>query len=1301
MKKSIAGILVAALSAVAVAHATPTFSYLGCELSQGDGMNKGLNWGDSTTTGYKAAWRSTDTPQKAFVFDGEANAYGRDGYLCFWTGDSSQGILGTSFDRALYSGTWAGNNTFTDFAPYVSSIEVLNFSGIGNNDGSSQFDNPSLGIGADVEDVQSGTLFCRFYDGSVVETNTVLRLTFANNVAAYPRIRVGCVVAHGGQAPRSIQVGDAVGVVCGTDQYGWFDWYFFEIDGAAAGDVVDIKLEENRESGSASIDAFVIDAPTPQNSAPVISDIYASHQHPTFSEGSALTMLTVTASDADNDTLSYQWSCANGRDAFVTFDTPTSATCPVTLHAIGDFVFTARISDGIAAPVYTNITVRAEPLPGAFYVEYMGYDLSSAQRGNNGAAGWGTSTTTGAKSAWRSTNTAPKAFVLPGEDNAYGRDGYICFATSEGNLTSGFQTDNLFKNVAPYVSSIAIDNLNTYAGNDGNAQIDDPRQPIGEDLPSIRSGAFFLRFYDASVQETNRAFSITFADNVAHYPVIRVGVVNAYAGQTPAAIICDTSIATMTGVSWYGYYNWYFFDIHNAQPGQTVDFYAVENALQGSASIEMVTFDAPTLSNSAPVISALESDPAQVPFLNGSGSASLSVVATDADNNPLTYHWASVDGRDGSVSLATPDAADCDATFAGVGDFTFMVSVSDGIAAPVTSNITVRVEPPAGSFYVEYVGKEHSTNRRDNNGAAGWGASPDSGAKSAWRSTNTAPKAFVLPGEPNAYGEEGYICFCTSHTDAPFTDGTIYTGTRYSGGVSNIAPFVASFELLNCAQIAGNDGGAQIDNPLLGIGDDIPSIRSGAYVVNFTNPSEQETKPAFRATFGDSVEYYPLVRVGFAISYFGQTPGAISCAGAVAQVSGVVNYGTYDWYFFDIHNAAPGQSIDFDILERTVQGSGFIDLVTFDAVAPVNGLPEISAVSASPATPVYHNGYAATTLGATVSDPDDNPLALSWSADGNFPGLVTMATPGAAECAVTFGAPGTYKFKFTASDGIGTPVVTNISVTVAAPDNELYVSYAGTDITTTTDIGAAPGGWGSATTGYKRDFRTATAGNGDAAKDFVLAGNVNAYGVDGYIFPGNSNTAWPYSNGENLGQIFTGTGHEAVNGFATVFSNVTDYVTAFEFTAQWGGGDGQFHLGDGDMTFIDDPRAEPGADPIADICAGDCWITTQGSDYYPLARIVFNSKAAHRMPIRIGFLTGRGEMRKPTHYALGGTVGEYAGGVNSYYFCDWTFFDVHNAKAGDVLEFDIRNIVNNTTTIQGIVFDSIDTTPHGTILLLR
>ena len=57
-----------------VSIAAPTATYLGCELSQGDGRDKGLNWGSTTNTGYKAAWRSTDTPRKAFVFDGEANA---------------------------------------------------------------------------------------------------------------------------------------------------------------------------------------------------------------------------------------------------------------------------------------------------------------------------------------------------------------------------------------------------------------------------------------------------------------------------------------------------------------------------------------------------------------------------------------------------------------------------------------------------------------------------------------------------------------------------------------------------------------------------------------------------------------------------------------------------------------------------------------------------------------------------------------------------------------------------------------------------------------------------------------------------------------------------------------------------------------------------------------------------------------------------------------------------------------------------------------------------------------------------
>lgn len=1286
-----------------VSIAAPTATYLGCELSQGDGRNMGLNWGSTTNTGYKAAWRSTDTPRKAFVFDGEANAYGRDGYLCFWTANSSMGIPGTSFGQALYTGKWAGDNTFTDFAPYVSSLQVLNISAIGNNDGSSQFDDPTLGIGADVADVQSGTYFSRFYDGNAVETNVALRLTFADNVTYYPRIRVGCVVAHGGQPPKSIQVCGAVGEICGVDAYGWFDWYFFELQNVAPGDVVDICLEENREAGSASLDAFVIDAPTLANDSPVITSVISAPVSPTLVDGVATATLSVEATDADGDTLSYLWSCSDGRDAFVDFANPDAATTAVTLRGAGNFVLTARVSDGVTSPVFTNITVRVEPPEGGFYVEYVGCDLSTSQRGNAGAAGWGESTTAGAKSAWRSTNTAPKAFVLPGEPNVYGKDGYICFNTEKGTLAPGSVSGYSYLDVAPYVSSLTLDNFSQFIGNDGNARIDDPTAAIGEDVQAIRSGTLTVRFTDSSERETKRAFSVTFADNVEHYPVIRVGVVNAFQGLTPYAISSGGAVALMTGVSGYGYYNWYFFDVHNAQPGQTLDFFLTENAVQGSASIEMITFDAPTLSNAAPVIDSVSATPSPVPFVEGSGATELAVVATDADGDELVYNWKSIDGRDDAVTLTGTNSATCQATFSGVGDFAFQVSVYDGIAQAVTTNLTVRVEPPAGSFYVEYVGCDHSTALRGNGGAAGWGESTAAGAKSAWRSTNTAPKAFVFDGEPNAYGEDGFICFGTTYTEPPFIDGTLYSGTAYNGAISNIAPFAASFEILNRSQYAGNDPNAQIDNPILGIGEDVASIRSGVCVINFNDASVQETKPVFRVTFSDSVEFYPLVRIGVVVGFYGQTPASISCEGAIALTTPVVNYGTYDWYFFDVHNAQPGQVIDINVQESAVQGSGFIEMVTFDAPTPANEQPVIESISASPARVALSGGSASSVLRASVSDADGNPLTCSWAFDGEQPGIVSLSGDDTTECTATFRAPGTYNLKFTVSDNIGTPVSTTLSVVVDPPaEGEMYVVFVGADLTSTTDMGAVPGGWGSADNGYKRDFRTTSVGNGEnGAKDFVLPDHANAYGVDGYVFPGNNWADYPRSSEGGIGQLYTGTGHAPVNGYDTAYSNVASYVEAFEFIASWGGSEGTYNLNTGDMTFIDDPRAAPGPDEIPDINAGDIWINTTGNGYYPLARITFGGNIHRYNPVRVGVLVSRGESRKPSHVALGGTVGKTTAYHNNYYYNDWYFFDVYNASKGASVELDIRNIYNLTTTIQGFVFDAVDIAHPGTILFLR
>jgi len=91
----------------------------------------------------------------------------------------------------------------------------------------------------------------------------------------------------------------------------------------------------------------------------------------------------------------------------------------------------------------------------------------------------------------------------------------------------------------------------------------------------------------------------------------------------------------------------------------------------------------PEAQNRAPVVSQVTADPAQV--VAGS-STYITAVASDPDDDPITYSWTAsggtVTGTGSKVSWASPKSA---------GSFTITVTVSDNRGGQVTGNATVTV----------------------------------------------------------------------------------------------------------------------------------------------------------------------------------------------------------------------------------------------------------------------------------------------------------------------------------------------------------------------------------------------------------------------------------------------------------------------------------------------------------------------------------------------------------------------------------------------------------------------------------
>ena len=85
--------------------------------------------------------------------------------------------------------------------------------------------------------------------------------------------------------------------------------------------------------------------------------------------------------------------------------------------------------------------------------------------------------------------------------------------------------------------------------------------------------------------------------------------------------------------------------------------------------------------NAPPIISVLTADPAQI-SIDGPTSGVMAVLATDPENDPLSYSWTVPSASPCTVQFATPTEASTlftvSSTAAGTTSCTFLVAVSDG-----------------------------------------------------------------------------------------------------------------------------------------------------------------------------------------------------------------------------------------------------------------------------------------------------------------------------------------------------------------------------------------------------------------------------------------------------------------------------------------------------------------------------------------------------------------------------------------------------------------------------------------------
>ncbi len=130
--------------------------------------------------------------------------------------------------------------------------------------------------------------------------------------------------------------------------------------------------------------------------------------------------------------------------------------------------------------------------------------------------------------------------------------------------------------------------------------------------------------------------------------------------------------------------------IYMPQPGYSgADSFAYKacmGALESNVGVVRLTVVAnnnhpPTITTAA----AATSNPVTLP-----AGITVSVAASDPDNDALTYSWTQVTGP-GAATFSAPTAASSGVTFSGAGEYQLQVMVSDGRGGSASSSVLVRV----------------------------------------------------------------------------------------------------------------------------------------------------------------------------------------------------------------------------------------------------------------------------------------------------------------------------------------------------------------------------------------------------------------------------------------------------------------------------------------------------------------------------------------------------------------------------------------------------------------------------------
>lgn len=386
------------------------------------------------------------------------------------------------------------------------------------------------------------------------------------------------------------------------------------------------------------------------------------------------------------------------------------------------------------------------------------------------------------------------------------------------------------------------------------------------------------------------------------------------------------------------------------------------------------------------------------------------------------------------------------------------------------------------------------------------------------------------------------------------------------------------------------------------------------------------------------------------------------------------------------------------------------DDLTLTAVWVENSSPVVQPISVTPARVFLNGSSAKFTLSADASDADvGDVLTYSWTVVDEPSVSLSISSPDAASTEVTAFGAGTFTFQVVVSDGHEW-VSERVDVAVEATADSTTFSFVGAEYTESQNwLPTGSNAYDHSDPKYAWEYaKSEWRSTGTSAKAYLIDNKrENAYGLDGYVFPGKCEV----QSGDSAFNISSGTEYfDETEGVHTlVFSNVTEYVSSFEFYPKVTRGymDGTFcELGADAQNFaIDDPR-QPVGESVSLFRPGSIAIKltdAQKNEFLPFAKITFSGKISRHAKVRIGILASGNNNFKPKFMSVGGAVAEWGGQRNSQEgMPDFLFFDVDNAKSGGTVILSLKQSDNNwnTAILNGVIFDSTMKKP-GLAIVVR